>query len=282
MVHVAEDASGGLGQAQAAYPRRMCLDGEFQEWLHLADGLAAPGVRGGLHRVEHFVAATRSLLEERGGFPPERVPVAYCMPPRAAHRLALARLGFDTVTNAKILTMDPAWLPQEPVRGLDVTEVRRFPAETDELFERGRVGKGAVDARTAEALNWRFVDRPGRTQTHLFLAERAGELVGYAVLREQVFDGHDFAWIVDWWNPGDDPEVGRGLRASLASAAVVAGRGPLAILLPETSASWLEFQSIGFHVQPTSFYIAARTWHRRRDVNWMFWNWYFTLADFDA
>jgi hypothetical protein len=119
----------------------------------------------------------------------------------------------------------------------------RFAAEFTELANRADAGGAGHVHRTAEYLNWRFLDHPQR-RYEILTAREGKELKGYLIFMEEGSD----ARIVDWF--GEDVAE---IRNSLVSHAVeiLRGRNTETVSLPiSASHPWrFELESLGFRAR---------------------------------
>ena len=119
----------------------------------------------------------------------------------------------------------------------------RFTGEFTDLADRADAGGAGHVHRTADYLNWRFLDHPHRR--YEILAAREGkELKGYLIFMEEGGD----ARIVDWFGE-DVPEI----RIALVAHAVdiLRTRGSETVSLPITSSHpWrFELEPLGFRAR---------------------------------
>jgi GNAT superfamily N-acetyltransferase len=106
--------------------------------------------------------------------------------------ILVGKLGWRDLTRLRL------WARPLVVRGREPGEtepLERFGAETDALYqdERKRFGNHLV--RSAEFLNWRYVESPRRYRC--FAARRDGRLEGYAVLAHKEYEGRTVGAVAD-------------------------------------------------------------------------------------
>jgi GNAT superfamily N-acetyltransferase len=197
-----EDETDDVIGAAAAFPRRMTVRGEDLECWNLGDFAIAPAARS----LGPAVALQRACLDEvmSGG-----IPFAYDHP--SCNMMApYARLGIrataEVVRYAKLLRVDDkvASIAKVGVVGKGVSAlgnlilsfgnrsaragagfearalVGRFDDRFSELWRRLAPRREVVGRRTAEYLNWRYLDNP-RSSYEIVTVERQGQLMGYAV-----------------------------------------------------------------------------------------------------
>ncbi|MGB0953990.1 MAG: hypothetical protein ACPG31_12265 [Planctomycetota bacterium] len=105
--------------------------------------------------------------------------------------------------------------------GLSFSEIHRFDAAFDQLWEEHRDRYGVVFWRDAATLNWRYVDNPF-WKHRIVRAERDGQLAGYLVWREWDVEGSRIATVLDAWH-GEDQEVLEGLLDQARRSAAKTG-----------------------------------------------------------
>jgi hypothetical protein len=98
-------------------------------------------------------------------------------------------------------------------------EVRRFPDDSDELWERASAGKRCVVVRDRRYLDWRYVQRP-ESEYRIHVVRESGRLVGMVVTL--VRDRHTLrgGFLMDLLCEESRPDVARALvsRAEVAMA----------------------------------------------------------------
>lgn len=261
----------GLGQ-------RARLDGEACSFVHGVDSFTDPSFRGGLKRPGHFIKTAQGFVDRFLGA--DRDVMMWGFPVWQAWRIGQRFLKEEMVRSQHALTLDADDYRLEAAAGVDVEEVERFPDEVDELFERSVPEHGAIQVRDAAHLNWRFSERPG-TNYRIALARRAGSLVGYAVYRADGFDGRPAGLLCDWLVPGSDRVVGHALRNFLIDCARAEDQPRLIGVFPDYCAEWVNFQRARWIVEPSLYFVVARSFHRGVDVPWLRSRWYYTLGDTD-
>ena len=272
---------GDVVAQQAAMRIRVLHHGENVRWNHIVDSFADPKRGGGL-KPGVFLLAARPFHDTYGGHPPDKEPCMYGFPVRRAYRIGQKFLYYQTVRNQNEVRANPARLKLGASGAVDVEEVRSFPPEIDAFFERARRPHGALAVRDRAFLDWRFVRRPG-VRYRIALARKRGsrELVGYAVFRKATFDLKEGGLVMDWLLDPDERAGGNALRDWLASCAREENAAQLRGIFPEPCADFREFQQAGFRVHPTSYFLSAGSnlpgFHTLR----MYWDWYYTLAEFD-
>ncbi|HKB14711.1 MAG TPA: hypothetical protein VKF62_01525, partial [Planctomycetota bacterium] len=293
-VRLAVDPEGRVLAHHAGTILRVRVGGEIQRWVAVDEVFGDPGQAGGLGRHRPFLAALRAFAQDFGGPAPERHPVLYGLPTRRVLRFSFhlglptrhptrpgdPTLDWEIVREGSVLRLEPGALEEDPADGVDVEETPRFPEEVGRLFERAAAGAGALAVRDATFLNWRFAAHPeNRYQASLARRRGDGALLGYAVYRLAEFEGRREGLLCDWLVPAGEGDAAVALRRWGERHARADGAA-LAILVPDTAPEWIGFQRAGFRPWPARDFLAVRSTQRPCDANWLFRNWYYTLADF--
>lgn len=122
---------------------------------------------------------------------------------RASPRRAEASLAAG-VFDAPFAALATGTAAVQRLRGLALRPVRRFDDRVRGIWERSAPRYPAIVERTAARLNWAFADFPRAGRYRLFLLERRGEAVAYAVLRAEVRHGEAVAVLVDFLAAPED------------------------------------------------------------------------------
>lgn len=274
-VRVTCSSDGELLDPQTGVPMRVLLDGEESTWGRRAAGFTKDG-----RAVSDDLEAHAAWLEEFLGLGDGQDSMVFAVLGEAGYAEAIA-LGYEQVRSIDKLSVSPTCLRTSAQKAIEIEEPEHFDHEVDALAERVAGHTKAVTLRTAAFLDWRFCDAPGASY-RIGAARRDSELVGFAVYTVGEFDGARQALAVDWWVPWDDTEVASALINWLGRCAQRDGQEQLTAVLPETSLPWITFQHAGFRVRPTSCFLLARPVQKRYGVQWLYWNWYYTLADLGA
>ncbi len=282
-VWIGLDREGRVVGQQASLPVRMQVGDETMFWSQVVDSFADPSHGRGLRKKGVYATTARGHSDRFGGEPPERDPIMYGMPVRPAWRIGRLYLDYEVCRSQDALCAELARIEHPAGGAVEVEEVERFPDEVSDLFERARGPHGALAIRDAAILDWRWLRRPGH-RYRCALARRRGagrELLGLAVQRSGRFDAFEGGLACDWLVvPGADGAA-RALRAWLAERTRDDGGERLVGIWPETCPDWSAFQRAGFRVRPTQYYNVICQYTARFDLRWLYWNWYYTLGDFD-
>ncbi len=177
--------------------------------------------------------------------------------------------------------------PRAIPRGLGVEEVRAFPSETDQLWERAGRGKRISVVRDQHYLNWRYVARPESTY-RIHLVRETGRLVGTLVTL--VEDRHSLrsGFLMDMVCEESRADVAAAL-VSLAER-VMARDGPqvLSALMYPGTIAYRELRAAGFfpvprRLFPQQIYFGVRALSAGIDEHVLHErsNWYITWGDAD-
>ncbi len=281
---IAVTPAGEVVAQQAGLPVRMRVGDSTVTWTEIVDSFVDPDFRRGLAKAGPFVRTAQAFFERYAGPGPDQDQVLHGLPTRPAYRVGKELLGFEAVRNLNRLAAAPRAVHAQAAPGTLVEEVADFPAEVEAFFPRAARPFGAIAVRDRAFLTWRFgpaAASGARRRIALARSAARGDLCGYAVASRGRFDGREGLLVEDFLTEPDAREAGSALRAWLARTAVAEGAGELIALLPESCELALDFQREGFRLQPTSYFQMARSTVRGQDMHWLYWNWYYTLADFD-
>jgi GNAT superfamily N-acetyltransferase len=114
--------------------------------------------------------------------------------------------------------------PEAPaaVGAVEVRTVTGFDPGYDRLWERARGSYAMCVRRDAAYLEWKYARCPHRTYA-LREARRGGELVGFAVSRDEDYRGLRLGWIVDVFAEAGDREAKDALITAVLDSFRVAG-----------------------------------------------------------
>lgn len=139
--------------------------------------------------------------------------------------VARRRLGAPGALAAPLLALGLRLVfGAEPAPPADVAvrSVAAFTADYDGLWERARASYAMCIRRDAAYLNWKYLACPHR-RYDVREARRGGELVGFAVTREEDYRGVRLGWIVDLFAAADDHGARHALLAETLAAFRAAG-----------------------------------------------------------
>ena len=273
---------GEVVAQQAGMPIAMLHKGERVLWNQIVDSFGDTETSSG-SKPGVLLLAARPFHDTYGGLPPDKEPCMYGLAEQHAYRIGQEFSQYQTVRNQNELRIDPERLVEGPAGAIEVEEVRAFPPEVEAFFERARAPFAAIAVRDRTFLDWRFTRRPGIRYRIGLARRRAGrELVGYAVFRKASFDLVESGLIVDWLIDPEERGAGSALRHWLCACAREEGASLLRGILPEPCPDFLEFQRAKFRVYPTSYFLAAGSNLRGFHTLRMYWDWYYTLAEFDV
>jgi GNAT superfamily N-acetyltransferase len=170
-------------------------------------------------------------------------PVPFFFRPLDARALMRRRLGrgLGDLAGLALAAALRAWRPERRRAhpDLEVRVVERLGAGADALWERARTGFAMCVRRDAAYLDWKFARCPHQTY-ELREVRRGGELLGYAVSRQQDYRGVRLGWIVDLFTAAPDDDARDALigavldgfrRAGVARAQAFAMHGALGAAL---------------------------------------------------
>src|SRR6266850_372300 len=244
-----ESESGSVVGAAAAFPRRMYFDGfEKKGWVlgdfcldakHRSLGparqLQRACLRGATNAPFEFCYDFPSLammaVYKRLGIQPSGNLVRWARPLRLERKLEpivrskLIVRALGTIGN--VFFRRRGWKGSKGICELVLHEGRCGPEFTN-LDSRVRERAGVFTVRTAEYLNWRYLDKPG-VSYEILTAHREGGLIGFTVFSLEGEQGR----IVDLCS-SDEPEVIACLLDAITE--LLAARGAATVSL--TAAVW--------------------------------------------
>jgi hypothetical protein len=259
---VACDEQGAIVGGYSYMPRRFLRDGEPIVLMQASDAMTMPDWRGqgiftGLDDIVceacgdagvPLTWAYSGRLSLKGFLRNGWKLIGYAPIWRYRFRsrrglLRLGRVGPLAASIAPLLDVFLGWRDKSrfPSRGADTELVRidRFEPDVDALFARCAPRTGLVGERSAEWLNWRYVDNPSRRQ-QCFGWMRDGELAGYLVVEFR--EGH--AWLVD--HMAADEDVRRALLHGFTAAAHAEGLEEVTALQFEHDPAVRPLLSLGY------------------------------------
>ena len=280
-VYVALTNDGEVAGHMGGICQRMRTEWGDKLFMQGVDHFTDPRQLKGLRRLSLQAVVGQKQAAVIRGDAPDKVALMWGPPVPAAWRVGKSFLNYELIRTQLKLRIAPAEVRVAAAAGVEVEEVACFPAEVDELFARAAVPHGAIARRDKAQLDWRYVERPGRTY-RIGLARRGTALAGYAVWTRGGFDGEeDEALLCDWLVPPDDEGAAHALRAWVAESARAEGVPRLTAVFPDSATEWMDFQEAGFRAAPTQYFIIARIEVKRFRARWLFRRWYYTLGDTD-
>jgi GNAT superfamily N-acetyltransferase len=148
-----------------------------------------------------------------------------------------------------------AWRPR-PRRlpsGLEAVEVRRFPDDTDEFWQRASPGKRFIVVRDRRYLDWRYADNPEHLY-HLWTLREQGRLVGTMVTRVEPRFGLQTGFILDVLCEESAPEVAAALVGLAERTMVEEGAQVLSCLMYPGTVVHRALRAAGFLSVPRRFF----------------------------
>lgn len=280
-IYIALSADGQVVAQQAGLPIRMIHAGERVTWNQIVDSFADPRFGRGLKSPGLFVHVAQPFCDTYGG-PPPKDQIMYGMPVRRAYRIGQKFLGYQLVRDQHRVCAPADAVQGRAAPGIVIEEVAHFPEDVDAFFERARAPHKAIAVRDRAFLDWRFAQRPGNAY-RIALARRVADraLVGYAVYARGSFDLRDGGLVADWLVDPGEARAGDALRAWIGERARSDGAPEVIAVFPEPCADFAAFQRAGFRVESTSYFTSAGSYTRTFHTLDLYWDWYYTLADFD-
>lgn len=170
--------------------------------------------------------------------------------------------------------------------GLSIGKVARADAGFDELWQRNKDRFGVMQVRDAAYLNWRYFGQEPDISYDLFAVRRDGALIGFIVLRRNIFFGVSTGVVADLF-PADMPaDVLDFALDYVASHSLNNGCALMVMLctaLPRDAYRRNHFFKVPDKISPKTFHFGARCEGpaelavTARDFS----NWYLTWGDTD-
>jgi GNAT superfamily N-acetyltransferase len=158
-----------------------------------------------------------------------------------------------------------------------VEPLERFGPETDEVYRAARAGLPAHVVRTADHLNWRYLDSPRGYRA--FVARRDGRAEGYAVLGHKRYEGREVGTLADFLvRPGAGRAARRLLRA--AAGSVELGRA-LVAWMPRTRTERAALVAAGFVPTPRAIRFIGKPLQPGVELAGGRAAWHFSVGDMD-
>jgi hypothetical protein len=244
------------------------------------DSMHARGLPGGLSRTSAFVRAGEEFLERFCGEQDDRDHVVYGLTIPSAWRVGAQRLGYEHLRTTLVLAARLEELATPPAARLAVEESDACPPDVGELFAVLAAERGVIAVRDRASMDWRFTRHPA--ERYVFGVVREQRILrGLGVFRRGKFAGLEGGLVCDWLAPGADEEAQRALLGWFKAKTEQSGASRLVALFPDTAPEWLAFQRRGFRVLPSEYILATRSFRAPFDRDYLFWRWYYTLADTD-
>lgn len=235
---LAVDADGTVAAQYAAVPQRADTMFGPVRFVHVVDSMTHPAYRAGLQRTGVFATLGRAFTADYREHGNE---LGYGFPVRAAERIGSRMLGYELLRPIDYLVRSTdVPVPAAPA-GVEVTQVRGWPPEVDELWQRCLPERPCTVRRDRRYLHWRYVQIPTRRDYELFVAHRQGELSGLLVLRPYHELVPSSGTIVDQvWHDDDEEHDAPWLPSPAAAPPTAAARtfspsSPTAVLKGRSS-----------------------------------------------
>lgn len=171
--------------------------------------------------------------------------------------------------------------------GCAIRPVTSFDDRADELWRRASSAFGISLVRDQRYLNWRYVEKPGDSYTILIL-ERAGDVLGYVVLKSVERFGLRIGFVVDLLAVPDQPSISRCLISEAVECFRKAQRAIISCLMLKHSPYIQALRANGFlflpaRLHPQEMYVGVRrnTEEYAAELITNPSNWYITWGDHD-
>ncbi len=281
-IAVAEDAQAGIVGCYVTLPYRIWLEQAPAVAGQVVDLYVLPEFRRAGARPGLFVNVGLKHYE-LFRIPGEGKNVFTYGWPVPNWRIGQKYLSYENIRDWDFLFQElrPDASPRATSASLQVTEVERYGADVDALWDRLKVTMGLAIVRDATYLNWRYADAHDASYRLYECREQAtGALRGVAVYRQCDFLFPRSAFLVDWLVPPDDDDATAALVATAERQARQDQAPVLSTLFPQQHPLFLKFQHLGFKVYGTRYFLVVAPFDNRGTLFYRE-QWYHTPGDSD-
>lgn len=200
---------------------RVLVNGEEHRFAQMVDSMSAPETRQSLSRAGVFTDTVLAYVETWGKAGEESF--GFGLPNRVAYRIGKRTQGYTDVCQLEWRIRNVADLaePRDDAAadsgGIRVHVTDTLDPRLDRLWERVRGQFPVMTMRDLIFLAWRYEKHPEKTY-RFFIAERAGEVVGFAA-GASGFIGQSIYAIGDWMLAEGEEAAGRRLIQACEQAA---------------------------------------------------------------
>lgn len=286
--YVGRLADGTVVSQFTSMPQLTRVGDERVFFAQVVDSLVHPEARGGLKRRGLFGLTLLAHSYEYGF--KDRECVQMGLPNPWAYRLGKQTLYYvpltKTYTHTKSVEPDEG-LPrlEDDVRGLGnvyaAKEVDGIPDDLDAIREAMEARHRITAIRDRAFLQWRYLDNPHHDYRYVELRDPAGEIAGFAVVREEWLDEPCLA--IAEWMTSDYEGAGDALIRAVEHVARQAGMTRVKCLLNQMAPESRTFEDRNYWLERTDFRLVAHSYDpaflTEDDINR---HWFYTLGDFDV
>jgi hypothetical protein len=282
-IAVAEHETAGIVGTYASMPVRVQMDGEELVAAQGLDMWVLPEFRRYGQRPGLFVHIGWKMYELFGGTAPGQARFHYGWP-IPNWRIGQKYLRYENIRDWDFLfrPVPPGGFPPRVASAeLEVRRVDRFATDVDGLWQALKNATALAIVRDQRYLNWRYADAPDHDYLLLECrARRDGALRGIAVFSKSDFLFAGTATLVDWLCPVDDDAAMVALVAAAEQRCNEIGAQVLSTLFPQMDPRFLKFQSLGFQVYGTSYFLVVIPFDTHGTLYYRE-QWYHTAGDSD-
>lgn len=282
-IAVAEHEQHGIVGCYASMPVRVRMEGEDLVAAQGLDMWVLPDFRRHGARPGLFVHIGWKMYEIFGGTAPGQARFHYGWP-IPNWRIGQKYLRYENIRDWDFLfrtAQGGGFAPRATPAQLETRVVARAAADVDALWERIKDESRLAIVRDARYLNWRYADAVDTRYTIVECREKAtGALRGVAVFTKTDFLFPGAGQIVDWVCPVDDDDAMTSLVAACERLATENGCPVLATLFPQMNPRFLKFQSLGFMVYGTTYFLVVIPFDTRGTLFYRE-QWFHTSGDSD-
>jgi len=311
-ITLAEDENGLVGQ-YALRPVRMKIGNTTRIAAFSMDTMVHPDYRG----QGMFVKLAMHLYEEAAR---QSIPLIYGFGNENSHHGLVARLDWvdlckrvplfvkplnmrrilSTKVGSRFLAAVGGWVGQGgwtllcPIKrselpdGCTIQQVASFDERVDRLWEQASSAFNIILVRDYRYLDWRYVKKPGDSYI-IFTLERAGDILGYVVLKSIERYGLQLGFVVDLLTVPQQPDISSYLVSKAVEYFVELRKDVIGCLMLRQSPYAQALKANGFlfvptRLHPEEMYLGVRC--NSEDYLAEFItnpsNWYVTWGDHDA
>jgi hypothetical protein len=278
-VVLAVDEGGAVLAQYAGSPQRARVEGSECHLTQAVDSFSVPATRG-LGRRGTFVETGERFAALFGGPLGRGDPWMWGFPVPSARRVGERFLGYRPLRSQPLLELDArrALPPGGRAAPVAWAELDEFRGALEALGEGQARGVGALAARGAEELAWRYGRHPSHTYELALCGRDDGELTGLAVYRSAHFQGRRVGLLCDGLFDGHSAPA---LVRWAAACARRDGVPALVTLLAPWCAAFGDLQQLGFRVRSSPLMLVGRSYEPALPADFWARRWYTTLGDSD-
>lgn len=281
---VAEEQGGRIVGHYACLPARARLGDRIVQCGQGVDSMVSREYRAGLKSEGLFLKTARYYFEKHGVA--EQNAFGYGFPNKRALRVGIRMLAYQPVfAPVKTLGRNLFEHPEDTDAGSweagEIIALERLDERADRLWERlaGSVGMGII--RDARYLNWRYLDCPYASYLAFGRVDRAGELAGMYIAREN-WTGPPIFALAELLAGAGDEETTRRLLAHALAEARARRQQRVEVWCPPGGWLFRCVSGTGFAAEDSPFHLCIKPYEKGLELDWVRANWLFSMGDTDV